>query len=127
MVQLAQRFSLTQEAGHDVRVAGDGLRLEGLDGDGLAGLEVYAFDGTTYTGFNKTTDSSGEALFTLPQGSYRFRADFNGTQFWSGDANHCDIPGCETATVTVTKPVTVTVQDSAGITWSVTRFIAEPP
>jgi len=47
--------------------------------------------------------------FTLPQGDYRFRADLNGTQYWSDEANHCSLPGCETAGVTVSKPVTVTV------------------
>ena len=27
--------------------------------------------------------ANGQASFTLPQGSYRFRADQNGTQFWN--------------------------------------------
>jgi hypothetical protein len=59
-----------------------------------AGLTVYAFDGTTYTNYSKTTDANGQAVFTLPQGNYRFRADKNGTQFWSGASNHCAVPGC---------------------------------
>jgi RHS repeat-associated protein len=84
------------------------------DTDGLAqeGLKVYAFDGPTYTGFNATTDSTGIVTFTLPLGHYRFRADLNGSQFWSDEANHCTIPGCESTTIIVTKPVTVTVQDT---------------
>jgi len=34
-----------------------------------------------------------EAVFTLPQGAYRFRADKSGQQYWSGPANHCTLPG----------------------------------
>ena len=76
------------------------------------GLNVYAFDGTTYTSYNGVTDVSGEVVFTLPHGDYRFRADKSGTQFWSGETNHCTLPGCETASVTVAKPVVVTVTDT---------------
>lgn len=55
---------------------------------------MYVFDGTTYTGFNETTDENGQSSITLPAGNYRFRADFNATQFWSGETDHCAIPGC---------------------------------
>jgi RHS repeat-associated protein len=78
------------------------------------GLKVCAFDETTYTGYNKTADSSGSAVFTLPLGSYRFRADKHGTQFWSGEANHCVLPGCTTTVVTTTVPVLVSVEDGGG-------------
>ena len=54
-------------------------------------------------------NASGQVAFTLPQGDYRFRADLNGTQFWSDEANHCTLPGCEAASVTVSKPVIVMV------------------
>lgn len=76
------------------------------------GLKVYAFSGTTYTGYYKVTDANGQTVFTLPEGSYRFRTDLNGTQFWSGTANHCDIPNCGSVDITVTKPVVVTVLDT---------------
>jgi RHS repeat-associated protein len=87
-----------------------------LDTDGTAksGIKVYVFNGTTYTNISGTTNANGQATFTLPIGNYRFRADLNGTQFWSGAQNHCDILGCNSATVTVTKPLTVTVQDTDG-------------
>ena len=75
---------------------------------------VYAFDGTTYTNFNSTTDANGQADFTLPQGSYRFRADYNGTQFWSDAQNDCTIPGCTGASITVTSSTVVTVLDTDG-------------
>ena len=78
------------------------------------GLAVYAFDGETYTGYSKTSDDNGQAAFTLPQGSYRFRADKNGTQFWSDTNNHCAIPGCTATSVTVTIPVVVSVLDTGG-------------
>ena len=87
-----------------------------LDTDGAvkAGVKVYAFHGSTYTGYNKTTGDTGEAVFTLPLGNYRFRADLNGTQFWSDVTNHCELPGCEYASVTVSQPVTVSVLDTQG-------------
>lgn len=90
------------------------VSVEDTDGLPKEGLPVYAFDGSTYTGFNDTTDVNGEVQFTLQQGDYRFRSDLNGTQFWSGEANHCTIPGCESANVVVTLPVTVMVEDGGG-------------
>ena len=79
------------------------------------GIPVYVFDGATYTGFNGMSDLNGEVSFTLPVGDYSFRADSGGTQFWSGTANHCTIPGCLDAMVVVTVPVTVTVEDTNGV------------
>jgi len=43
-----------------------------------ADLPVYVFNGDAYTGFNGTTDANGQVMFTLPDGSYRFRADLRG-------------------------------------------------
>jgi len=76
------------------------------------GLTVYAFDGETYTGFSGITDSAGEVLFTLPDGNYHFSADLNGTAFWSAAENHCEVPGCDTADIVVTIPMTVTVANT---------------
>ncbi len=90
------------------------VTVKDMDGTPASGLQVYAFDGTTYTGYNRTTDANGQAVFTLPQGSYRFRADLNGTQFWSSTENDCSLPGCTADAVTVTKPVTVTVAGQTG-------------
>jgi hypothetical protein len=90
------------------------ITVLGTDGAAKSGLSVYAFNGTTYTGYSKTTNAEGQAVFTLPQGSYRFRADFNGTQFWSEAESHCTIPGCTSAQVTVTQPMVVTVLDTNG-------------
>src|SRR5690606_8327302 len=75
------------------------------------GVEVFAFDGETFTGYQGITDENGEVSLTLPIGMYRFRADLGGTQFWSGEVNHCEVPSCEEVLnlITVTKPVVVTV------------------
>jgi len=90
------------------------LTVMDSDGTAKAGLRVYAFDGAAYTGFSGTTDANGQAALNLPGGSYRFRADLNGTQFWSDTANHCSVPGCSSASITVTKPVTVAVRNTDG-------------
>ncbi len=90
------------------------LTVVDTGGDLIPNVNVYAFKGTTYTGFSKKTDANGEAVFTLPAGDYRFRADFNATQFWSGTNTTCAIPGCTADGVTVSKPVTVTVLNTAG-------------
>ena len=90
------------------------LTVQDTDGTLQSGLKVYAYNATTYTGYSGTTNASGQAVFTLPQGSYRFRADLNGTQFWSSGANDCTLPGCSADQVAVTKPVTVNVQNAAG-------------
>ncbi|MEJ2749706.1 MAG: hypothetical protein P8183_17635 [Anaerolineae bacterium] len=86
-------------------------------GTGQAGLNVYAFSGTTYTGKSGVTDGTGHVSFTLTPGDYNFRADLNGTQFYSGGASGsdtCTVPTCTTDEVVVTTPVVVTAQDSNG-------------
>jgi hypothetical protein len=77
------------------------VTVSNTDGMPKEGISVYAFNGTTYTNYSKTTDTLGQAVFTLPQGDYRFRADLNGTQFWSGEENHCTLPACEADAVTL--------------------------
>jgi hypothetical protein len=81
----------------------------------MSGISVYAFNNSTYTGYSSKTDPNGVAPFTLPIGSYRFRADFNKTQFWSSSENTCTVPGCTGGDITVTKPVTVNVKNSDDI------------
>jgi YD repeat-containing protein len=41
-------------------------------------------------------------------GDYRFRADKDGEQYWSGEINHCILPGCTTATVVVDEELAYT-------------------
>jgi hypothetical protein len=88
------------------------------------GLKVYAYSGGVVVGSSKTTDTNGQVIFTLPIGSYRFEAQRNGTNFWSDTTDSCGVPGCTSASVTVTKPVTVTVQNSSGVPQSGIRVYA---
>jgi hypothetical protein len=85
-----------------------------LDGQPQAGVPVMAFDGTRFTGASGTTDAQGQVSFTLPDGSYRFRAYKNNRFFWSGGSDHCAVPGCTAATITVDNVVVVTVLDGDG-------------
>ena len=77
------------------------VTVEDGAGDPEPDLPVYAFDDTTYSGYHGTTDVSGTVTLTLLAGDYRFRSDKNGTQYWSGTSNHCTVPGCTEATITV--------------------------
>jgi hypothetical protein len=68
----------------------------------FADLNVYAFDGTRYTGYQGVTDEAGRVSLTLPQGAYRFRVDYNGVLFWRSPENKCNVPGCLNPSVTLT-------------------------
>jgi hypothetical protein len=72
-------------------------------------LPVYAYDSATYTGYSSTTNISGTATLVRPNGSYRFRVDKSGQQYFSGAANHCAIPGCTSVPITITPPTQTTV------------------
>ena len=53
-------------------------------GNPLGGVNVYVFNsGGSYLGIHDQTDSAGDVSFELPAGEYKFRADYNGTQYWS--------------------------------------------
>ena len=56
------------------------------NGQALEGIRVYVFSETgSYLGLFDTTDLGGQVLFRLPAGTYKFRADFQGSQYWSGE------------------------------------------
>ncbi|KUG24609.1 hypothetical protein ASZ90_005563 [hydrocarbon metagenome] len=51
----------------------------------LAGVHCYVFnDKGSYLGVSNATDASGKVTFALADGSYKFRVDYLGYQFWSG-------------------------------------------
>ena len=77
-----------------------------------SGLLVTAFIGSTPIPTGRFTNENGQAVLTLPVGSYRFRVNYNGTNFWSGTVNHCSVPGCNSAQIIVPGPIPVTVLDS---------------
>ncbi len=57
-----------------------------VTGSGLpqSGLTVYLFSDTgSYLGQYLNTDVNGQVIFQLPEGMYKFRADYEGSQFWS--------------------------------------------
>ena len=54
-------------------------------GTGLQGIPVYLFSASgSYLNLGKTTDSFGQTTFRLPANAYNFRADYQGSQYWSG-------------------------------------------
>ena len=63
----------------EITVTGSGLPLEGV--------QVYLFtESGSYLGLYETTDSNGQVSFRIPAGTYKFRADYQGSQYWSVDS-----------------------------------------
>ncbi len=94
------------------------------DSAGVAkeGVYVELYRGDEYTGIGDYTNINGLVYFWLPEGEYRFQANYEGQSYWNEGT--CAVPECET---TITLPqfgdVTVTVTDRdetplAGITVS---------
>ncbi len=53
-------------------------------GQDLYDVPVYLFTGSgSYLSRMERTDSSGQVQFLLPADSYKFRVDYDGTQYWS--------------------------------------------
>ena len=54
------------------------------NGQDLYDVPVYLFtESGSYLGKLERTDSSGQVQFLLPADSYKFRVDYDGTQYWS--------------------------------------------
>ncbi|MCK4815484.1 RHS domain-containing protein, partial [bacterium] len=52
--------------------------------EALEGVPVYLFKGSgSYLGKYERTDTAGVAEFLLPDQQYKFRVDYEGTQYWS--------------------------------------------
>ena len=72
----------------------------------LQGSWVYAYTAEgAYAGCSRLTDASGQASLTLPQGSYRFRAYYDGAYWWSPvttspGSTIIDIPAATVVTIT---------------------------
>jgi RHS repeat-associated protein len=65
----------------------EGTALVTMTHTGLSveGVNVYVFTGSgSYLGLHDVTDQDGPVSFRLPAGDYNFRADYQGSQFWSG-------------------------------------------
>ncbi len=75
------------------------LTVQKAAGVPMVDVPVYAFSPAGgYLGINARTDSSGQVNFSLSEGSYMFRADYLGYQFWS---NVCSIPGLLSDALTI--------------------------
>ena len=60
-----------------------------LSGQNIPAVRVYVFTaGGAYLGVSGTTGASGSVDFRLPEGTYKFRADYLGNQYWSTVAIH---------------------------------------
>ncbi len=59
-----------------VTLKGSGMPRYGVN------VDVFTLEGS-FLGITGTTDSNGRVVFSLPVDSYAFRADFNGSQYWS--------------------------------------------
>jgi len=85
---LGQQFWSEPFMGQDANIAIPMAEAEIFVGQGdtpLKGVEVYLFsENDAYLGISKTTDAGGTATFGIPVASYRFRADYQGGQYWSG-------------------------------------------
>jgi YD repeat-containing protein len=79
----------------------------------LVGVTCYAFTSTgTYLGKSGQTDNNGAVAFDLGNGSYKFRVDYQGYQFWSEVVTMPDVSSVE---VTIPEEqVEVTVATSSG-------------
>jgi YD repeat-containing protein len=51
------------------------------------GIKVYVFSASgTYLGLNQATTQAGTVAFHLPAQSYKFRVDYQGSQYWSTES-----------------------------------------
>lgn len=83
----------------------------------LQGISVYVFTATgSYLGIQGVSDLNGLISFRLPQGDYNFRADYMGSQYWSG---------VNTVIGHVNNPVTVSTGGGSFVL-SVLRDVSDP-
>jgi len=84
-------------------------------GTDLEGVKVYAFTAAgSYLGINGTTDVNGLVEFVLPAGDYKFRADYQGSQYWATEtvvADQVNVIDLDTGGGTFV----LTVQKAAGV------------
>lgn len=83
-------------------------------GSGINNVRVYAFsDSGSYVGIYGNTGADGVISLPLPEGSYKFRADYRGNQYWS---DTIAAPGTSHTTIETGEGTsTVTTNDASGL------------
>jgi len=72
-----------QDTTVDIPMAEGEITVTGA-GQPLEDVKVYVFsESGSYLGINDTTNADGKVTFRLPSGTYNFRADYQGSQYWS--------------------------------------------
>jgi hypothetical protein len=73
------------------------------DHEPVPDLAVYAYLGQDeYVGISGGTDFYGKTTLMLPEGTYRFKTEQYGIEFWSNATANCNTPTeCTTASITV--------------------------
>ena len=84
-------------------------------GQGLEGVPVYAFTEVgTYLNLSAATDASGQAVFRVPAGTYKFRSDYQSNRYWSEATDLAAGVATAVAISTGGASVAVTVTDGRG-------------
>ena len=74
-----------QDTNVDIPMADALITVTGA-GQALSGVVVYCYTGTgAYLNLNPATDANGRVNFRLPAGSYKFRVDYQGSQYWTDE------------------------------------------
>ena len=93
----------------EITVTGAGFPQEGV--------KVYLFSASgSYLGLYEITDTEGKVTFHIPEGPYKFRVDYQGSQFWSPE---------ETLTADQVNPIIISV-GGGSFTLTVLKAAAEP-
>ncbi len=99
----SSEIALVKNQAHPVSISTGGGLFEVLAADELdqplAGVKTFVFNESgSYTGLQGVTDTSGKADFDLPDGTFRFRVDYLGSQFWSDPVS---VPENSTARIVI--------------------------
>ncbi|MBW2344541.1 MAG: carboxypeptidase regulatory-like domain-containing protein, partial [Deltaproteobacteria bacterium] len=105
-----------QDISVDIPMADAEITVTG-SGQPLEGVNVYVFSTSgSYLNENDTTDVNGRVTFRLPAGTYKFRADYQGSQYWSGE---------ETLTSDQVNPIAISTGGGT-FTLTVLKGVADP-
>lgn len=82
----SETLTVDQVTPVEINMGGGSFTLSVLKGADvpLVGVKCYVFNESgAYISLNGTTNTNGEAGFELPGGSYQFRIDYLGAEFWT--------------------------------------------